>query len=154
MPLQLDRTTDSDDFFAETRMSIGDHIEMSGGFSSVRAEDLVEPIPERCAGQTWIAGFMVNAGGGDDTASLARGIAVPVTLRGGPGNDRLVSGAGDDRLQGGIGDDTLVGRAGNDSLLGGPGNDRLIGCSGNDLLRGEAGEDFLAGGSGSNDIAQ
>jgi Ca2+-binding RTX toxin-like protein len=101
-----------------------------------------------------IAGFEVNAGGGNDSITVARTVPAPVTLRGGPGNDRLVGGAGDDRLIGGAGDDTLIGRAGNDTLFGGPGDDRLIGGPGNDVLRGEAGEDVLLAGSGENDLAQ
>jgi Ca2+-binding RTX toxin-like protein len=99
---------------------------------------------------TWIAGFEVNAGAGDDSVTVARGVAIPVTLRGGPGNDRLIGGGGGDKLIGGTGDDLLVGRAGADSLFGGPGNDRLIGGSGNDTLHGESGEDELLGGSGAN----
>jgi Ca2+-binding RTX toxin-like protein len=102
----------------------------------------------------WIVGFEVNAGAGDDSITVAPGVMVPTTLRGGPGNDKLVGGAGADKLIGGSGDDILVGRAGSDSLYGGPGDDRLIGGSGNDLLRGEAGEDFLSGGSGRNELVQ
>ena len=101
-----------------------------------------------------IAGFEVNSGGGDDVVNVARGVSIPVTLRGGPGNDKLVGGAGDDKLIGGAGDDILVGRAGNDSLFGGPGDDRLIGGPGNDSLHGEAGEDVLIGGSGENELVQ
>jgi Ca2+-binding RTX toxin-like protein len=101
-----------------------------------------------------IGGFEVNAGAGDDSISVAREVPIAVTLRGGPGNDRLVGGAGADKLVGGTGDDTLIGRAGGDSLFGGPGNDRLVGCSGNDLLRGDGGENTLLGGSGQNDLAQ
>jgi Ca2+-binding RTX toxin-like protein len=103
---------------------------------------------------TWIAGFEVNAGAGNDAVTVARGVAIPVTLRGGPGDDDLVGGAGADKLIGGSGNDILVGRAGADSLFGGPGDDRLIGGSGNDLLRGEGGEDFLSGGSGRNELVQ
>jgi RTX calcium-binding nonapeptide repeat (4 copies) len=99
-----------------------------------------------------IAGFEVNAGGGDDSVTLARAVSIPVTLRGGPGDDRLVGGAGADKLIGGTGDDVLIGRAGADSLFGGPGNDRLIGGSGNDSLHGEAGEDVLIGGTGQNEL--
>ncbi len=99
-----------------------------------------------------IGGFEVNAGGGDDFVSVAREVPVPVTLRGGPGQDRLIGGAGPDKLVGGAGDDTLIGRGGADSLYGGPGNDRLLGCGGNDLLRGGGGEDVLLGGSGRNEL--
>jgi Ca2+-binding RTX toxin-like protein len=101
---------------------------------------------------TWIAGFEVNAGAGDDSVIVARGVAIPVTLRGGPDNDRLIGGSADDKLIGGPGNDVLVGRAGADSLFGGPGDDRLIGGSGNDTLHGESGEDELLGGSGTNTL--
>jgi Ca2+-binding RTX toxin-like protein len=101
-----------------------------------------------------IGGFEVNAGAGDDSVTVAREVPVPVTLRGGPGQDRLAGGAGGDKLVGGSGDDVLVGRAGADSLFGGPGDDRLVGCSGNDLLRGGSGEDTLLGGSGQNEMMQ
>jgi len=101
---------------------------------------------------TWIAGFEVNSGAGDDSVIVARGVAVPTTLRGGPGNDKLIGGAGADKLIGGPGDDGLVGRAGGDSLFGGSGNDRLVGGSGNDLLHGDSGEDVLLGGTGLNEL--
>jgi len=101
-----------------------------------------------------IGGFEVNAGAGEDSVTVAREVPVPVTLRGGPGNDRLVGGGAGDKLVGGPGHDVLIGRAGNDSLFGGPGNDRLVGLGGNDLLRGDSGTDALLGGSGRNVVAQ
>ena len=99
-----------------------------------------------------IAGFEVNANGGDDTVIVAREVGAPVTLRGGPGNDRLIGGGGGDKLIGGIGDDVLVGRGGDDWIYGGGGNDRLVGGSGNDVLRGGEGVNVLLGGSGLNDV--
>jgi Ca2+-binding RTX toxin-like protein len=99
-----------------------------------------------------IGGFEVNAGGGDDTVIVAAEVPTAVTLRGGPGNDRLVGGANSDKLIGGSGDDTLVGRALHDALFGGPGNDRLFGGSGSDVLNGGPGEDELFGGSGNNHL--
>jgi hypothetical protein len=101
-----------------------------------------------------IGGFEVNAGAGDDSVTVAREVAVPVTLRGGPGRDRLVGGGGGDKLIGGPDGDVLVGRAGADSLFGGLGDDRLVGCSGNDLLHGDGGTDTLLGGSGQNVLIQ
>jgi hypothetical protein len=101
---------------------------------------------------TTIGGFEVNAGGGDDSVTVAREVPIAVTLRGGPGDDRLVGGAAADKLVGGSGDDTLIGRAGADSLFGGPGADRLIGGSGDDFLHGDSGEDTLLGGSGRNNL--
>jgi Ca2+-binding RTX toxin-like protein len=101
---------------------------------------------------TSIGGFEVNSGAGDDSVSVAREVPIPVTLRGGPGQDRLLGGAGADKLIGGPDGDVMIGRAGADSLYGGPGDDRLIGGSGNDVLRGDSGEDTLLGGSGSNQL--
>jgi Ca2+-binding RTX toxin-like protein len=103
---------------------------------------------------TPIGGFEVNAGAGDDSVTVAREVPIPVTLRGGPGLDRLVGGAGPDKLVGGPGEDLLIGRAGADSLFGGPGVDRLVGHSGNDHLHGGSGVDVLLGGSGRNETAQ
>jgi len=101
-----------------------------------------------------IGGFEVNAGAGDDSVMVAREVPVPVTLRGGPGIDRLVGGGVGDKLVGGPDDDVLIGRAGHDSLFGGPGNDRLVGCSGNDLLNGGSGVDTVLGGSGRNAVSE
>ncbi len=99
-----------------------------------------------------IGGFEVNAGAGDDSVTVSREVPVPVTLRGGPGVDRLVGGAAGDKLVGGPGDDVLIGWGGHDSLFGGPGADRLVGGGGNDVLRGEAGADTLIGGPGRNTL--
>lgn len=106
-----------------------------------------EPNKLTCVA-TAISGFEVNAGGGDDVVDISPAVPVPVSLRGGPGNDRLAGGGGDDKLVGGAGSDVLIGRAGNDSLFGGPGRDRLFGGPGNDLLRGGPGPDLLDGGAG------
>jgi Ca2+-binding RTX toxin-like protein len=97
---------------------------------------------------TAIGGFEVNAGGGDDSIVVAAAVPVPVTLRGGPGGDRLVGGLGSDKLVGGPGDDVLVGNVGKDLLFGGPGDDHLTGGPDYDVLRGGPGEDALAGGPG------
>ena len=49
-----------------------------------------------------IGGFEVNAGGGDDEVSVAQ-VTIPVTMRGGEGNDMLSGGSGADKLIGGAG---------------------------------------------------
>jgi len=98
-----------------------------------------------------IGGFEVNAGGGDDRVAVAKSVSIPVTMRGGTGDDVLIGGAGPDKLQGGSGDDRLVGWRGADALYGGPGSDVLIGGPGGDLLRGGPGEDQLRAGSGRDD---
>ena len=53
-----------------------------------------------------MAAFEFNADGGDDVARVAREVAIPVTMRGGPGRDTLVGGSGADKLIGGDGPDS------------------------------------------------
>jgi Ca2+-binding RTX toxin-like protein len=95
-----------------------------------------------------IGGFEVNAGDGNDSVGVSPKVLVPVTLRGGPGDDSLFGGSGADKLVGGVGDDRLIGHGGNDSLFGGPGDDFLSGSGGGDLLQGGSGDDVLHGGGG------
>jgi serralysin len=109
---------------------------------------------ELTCGAPSIAGFEVNAGGGDDRVTVARAVAIPVTMRGGAGNDTLFGGSGPDKLLGGDGNDLLVGGRGDDVLYGGSGNDVLRGGPGNDVLRGGPGNDVLRGGPGENDVRQ
>jgi RTX calcium-binding nonapeptide repeat (4 copies) len=97
-----------------------------------------------------VAGFEVNAGEANDMVSVASAVEVPVTMRGGPGDDTLIGGSGPDKLIGGNGGDKLAGRGGNDLLFGGNGNDQLLGGSGDDVVRGGNGHDRLSGGSGEN----
>lgn len=92
-----------------------------------------------------IVGFEVNAGAGDDRVVVRPEVTVPVTVRGGPGNDHLRGGSGNDRLIGGAGDDRLYG---------GPGKDVLIGGPGNDLLRGGPGKDRYFPGPGRNRVVK
>jgi len=101
---------------------------------------------------TAISGFEVNAGGGGDSVIISPKVTIPVTLRGGPGDDRLYGGAGADKLVGGVGADTLIGRSGNDSLFGGEGDDTLYGGPGDDILRGGSGLNETVGGPGHNSI--
>jgi hypothetical protein len=98
-----------------------------------------------------VAGFEVNGGEGDDSVSVSSAIELPVTMRGGPGNDTLVGGSGPDKLIGGEGNDKIAGRGGSDVLYGGPGNDELLGGPGNDVLRGGS-TDVMNGGSGHNTL--
>jgi Ca2+-binding RTX toxin-like protein len=112
-----------------------------------KANELVCPAPS-------IAGFEVNAGGGADRVTVAPKVTVPVTMRGGAGDDKLSGGAGDDKLAGGYGRDRLDGGLGDDLLIGGEGNDLLIGGPGHDTLRGGYGKDTLVEGSGKDSIHQ
>lgn len=112
-----------------------------------------EEIPnELSCKATAIAGFEVNTAGGSDSVLFTSDIPVPVTIRGGPGNDKLSGGGAADKVIGGPGDDLLVGRRGDDWILGGPGRDRLLGGPGNDQLRGGPDKDFLVGGPGQNEL--
>ncbi len=97
----------------------------------------------------------LDGGPGDDTLTY-QGTG-KATLRGGAGRDVLSGGSGDDWIEGnedddaidgGAGDDTLFGGAGNDALTGGDGKDALSGEDGNDTLDGGAGDDSLDGGAG------
>ncbi len=97
-----------------------------------------------------IAGFEMNADGGDDSVTVSRGVTIPITVRGGTGRDTLTGGSGDDKLIGGPGPDRLIGGPGDDVLIGGPGSDVLIGGSGNDTLLSGPGFDFDHGGPGKN----
>lgn len=97
-----------------------------------------------------VAGFEVNGGPMDDTVSVMPAVQVPVTIRGGAGDDLLLGGDGSDKLIGGPGSDRLAGRGGDDQLYGGPGNDVLKGGPGDDALHGGPGHDLLLGGSGEN----
>jgi Ca2+-binding RTX toxin-like protein len=101
-----------------------------------------------------IAGFEVNAGGGDDKVTVAKDVGVPVTMRGGGGDDFLLGGAARDKLIGGPGDDRLSGWRGADLLYGGPGEDILVGGPGDDVLRGGSGMDSLAAGPGKDNVRQ
>lgn len=122
-----------------------------GGSVCTHPED--NPNELVCAAPS-IAGFEVNSGGNDDRVSVAKDIAVPVTMRGGAGDDILLGGGGPDKLIGGQGNDRLVGWRGDDVLYGGPGDDVLIGGPGDDILGGGSGMDTLVGGSGANEVRQ
>ena len=75
----------------------------------------------------------------------ASALDVPVTLRGGLGDDTLLGGSAGDLLDGGDGRDFLLGGDGPDTLLGGLGHDVLVGGAGVDLLDGGDGYDVLIG---------
>jgi Ca2+-binding RTX toxin-like protein len=99
-----------------------------------------------------IASFEVNAGDGHDYVVFSPKVPVPVTLRGGPGNDHLYGGAGADKLVGGSEGDSLHGRGGDDWIYGGSGTDTLYGGAGDDRLLGGPGANEIYGGSGKNQI--
>jgi Ca2+-binding RTX toxin-like protein len=118
-------------------------------------------LPGRCHFQTFdaaeVESIKILLGDGNDHASIAGDIDLPVTMDGGAGDDHLnagrgpavlIGGDGNDKLIGSRGDDKIYGGAGNDFILGGGGNDFLDGGSGNDKIFGSCGNDVLLGGDG------
>jgi Ca2+-binding RTX toxin-like protein len=93
-----------------------------------------------------------NAGGGNDSLSVAAVPTLRIGMLGGAGNDRLTGNSAFNFIDGEADNDTLSGAAGNDSLLGGSGNDKLDGGDGNDGLLGGAGNDNLIGGAGNDEL--
>jgi RTX calcium-binding nonapeptide repeat (4 copies) len=100
-----------------------------------------------------IAAFEVNGEAGDDVVEVGDKVLVPVTLSGGPGDDRMFGGLGEDKLSGGDGFDRLQGGGGSDSIAAGAGSDIAMGGWGNDQLAGEGGQDSLVGGGGDDSLA-
>ncbi len=90
--------------------------------------------------------------------------AIPVTINGNGGNDRikdaydssagrtLTGGGGDDEIDAYAGNDTIDGGDGNDKLDGGLGNDTVLGGNGDDAVDGDGyedpGADVIDGGAG------
>lgn len=125
-------------------------LEVGGDVCEHPAEDPNELVCDAPS----IAGFEVNAGGGADRVDVSSSVSVPVTMRGGAGDDTLVGGSAADKLVGGSGDDRLLGGRGDDQLYGCSGDDVLVGGPGNDLLNGGPGMDTLSGGAGNDLVSQ
>lgn len=89
-------------------------------------------------------------GGGNDSATIAPDVTLPVVIYGDDGRDDLHAGGGPSFFIGGAGYDTLIGGVADDTLQGGLGNDRIEGGLGNDQLSGDDGDDVLLGGDGIN----
>ncbi len=77
---------------------------------------------------------------------------LPISERGGSGDDFLRGAEGDDDLRGLLGDDLLFGNGGDDSLWGDRGDDEMDGGAGDDRLVGDRGDDTLRGGAGNDEI--
>ena len=86
--------------------------------------------------------------GGSGNDNITSSATVPVTIRGGPGDDTLVGGSGSDSLFGNGGSDSLDGADGQDWLSGGGGNDTLAGGADDDIFDGVVGSGNLVGGAG------
>lgn len=122
-------------------------------------------LPGRCHFLTFnaaeVESIRILLGDGNDHASIAGNIDLPVTIDGGAGNDHLnagrgptilIGGEGNDKLIGGKGDDQIYGGGGNDLILGGGGHDLLDGGTGDDKIFGSCGDDVILGGEGNDRI--
>jgi Ca2+-binding RTX toxin-like protein len=74
----------------------------------------------------------ITSFGGNDVLATAAGVAIPMSVDGGSGNDTITTGDGADLLNGGDGNDSLSGAAGGDRIVGDRGADTMIGGPGND----------------------
>lgn len=125
---------------------------------SIYADNGKLVVHEVVKNRTWLSvnltsvnNIVVNANAGNDWVNVDPAISIPVTLRGGAGNDQLQGGSAGDYLYGGTGNDELYGRGGSDNLYGEDGDDLLVGGTGNDIEYGGVGNDYLLGGLG-NDV--
>jgi hypothetical protein len=117
-----------------------DHVRVKGAFAKQKFRD------------SWITaeltGLEIYLGEGDDVATAAGNVFMPLSVHGGAGDDRIRGGKGDDLIFGGPGSDVLKGRDGNDRIDGGDGDDNVLGGRGDDLLTGSAGDDRIRGSRG------
>jgi Ca2+-binding RTX toxin-like protein len=94
----------------------------------------------------------VNVYLGDKNDSLVNNTALPMSVYGGSGGDRITGGPSGDYLDGGPGGDSIYGLGGNDTIHGDDGNDALNGGDGNDYVWGDNGNDGLSGGNGNDEL--
>jgi Ca2+-binding RTX toxin-like protein len=99
-----------------------------------------------------VESIRILLGDGNDHASIAGNIDLPVTIDGGAGNDHLNAGRGPTLLIGGEGSDKLIGSRGDDQIYGGGGNDFILGGGGYDLLDGGSENDKILGSCGNDEI--
>jgi len=125
---------------------------MGNGLIKVQAGFLTERCHFRTFSAADIKRIEIRLGNGNDHASVADNIVLPVQIDGGAGDDYLQSGGGPATLLGGDGKDTLIGGLTNDILIGGLGNDVLLAGSGDDVLDGGAGNDVLYGARGNDTL--
>ena len=93
----------------------------------------------------------LDLGEREDTATVTA--AVPATMLGGAGADRLTGGPANDELAGDNGDDTLTANGGDDTLDGGIGSDKIDAGTGNDTVRARDGiADDIRCGAGSDSV--
>ena len=93
----------------------------------------------------------LDLGEREDSATVS--LAIPATILGGPGADRLTGGPAADQLSGDDGDDVLAGGGADDVLIGGLGADELSGDAGGDDIRARDGiQDLVRCGDGADRV--
>jgi VCBS repeat-containing protein len=126
-----------------------------------------------------VRSIQIVACDGDDRVRVGRHIALPVTIFGGAGNDRLRGGSGNDviedlqgnnRIWAGLGNNTITAGAGNDRIWtedgddridagngdneahAGSGNDTVVAGAGRDLINSGNGDDLVRSGAGADSL--
>jgi uncharacterized protein GlcG (DUF336 family) len=90
-----------------------------------------------------VTSININAGDGNDTVIIDCPVTQPVTIDGGPGDDRLVAGGGPAVLNGGAGNDSLFGGLDSTTFNGGAGSNQLFKVKGTDIVFPNAGDTIL-----------
>jgi len=99
--------------------------------------------------RTGVTSIVVDARGGADSVSVDETngnlSTTPLTIDGGPGDDRIAGGSGNETLIGGSGDDTIDGNRGADTAFMGAGDDTFIWDpgDGSDVVEGQGGHDRM-----------
>jgi len=125
------------------RVSMFGHSQTFSGVSSILIADMASGNDFVDVRSGVAAPLDVRFGAGNDRLNYGGSGAVRAFGEG--GNDRLESGSGADQLFGGAGDDLINGGAGNDRIEGGDDSDTLIGGDGNDTILGGLHADIIVG---------
>jgi len=105
-----------------------------GARDEVRVQESFLPERQRFLPAAGVQQIVILLCDGNDTATVAGSILLPVQIQGGGGHDRLNGGGGLNVLLGGLGDDVLVGGSSHDLLIGGDGGDSLQANGGRNIV--------------------
>jgi Putative metal-binding motif/RTX calcium-binding nonapeptide repeat (4 copies) len=115
----VDDVATADDILVERTAALDIVSRAGGGLTNNSSECTTVGETVQCPKGTSVA---VDLGAGNDRFRAA-GIADPISVAGGTGNDDLATSGGNDVLAGGPGDDTLKGNSGVDDYFGETGDD-------------------------------
>ena len=123
------------------------------GTSGLRVTTLIDGQMESKV-YTGITAIRIHVRGGDDRVSIARTLALPVTVVGGEGNDFITTAGGQDVVYGdaidgsGDGDDTIFTGAGNDFVSAGNGDNVIDAGHGANTVNAASGANSITSGAG------